>query len=357
MNKFINNAKKKFKNLFSNDIGIDLGTANTLVYVQGRGIVLNEPSVVALNEKTGRVVAVGSQAQKMIGRTPSHITAVRPLVDGVISDFEVTEEMIAYLINKSQENAKKIIGPRVLVGVPSGITNVETRAVRDAVINTGAREVRIVEEPMAAAIGSRLPIKDAVGSVVIDLGGGTSDIAVISLGGVVNSKNVRVAGDKFNEDIIQYVRNKFKILIGEKTAERLKIDIGSVTPLEEPLETTMRGRDLVTGLPKEVKINDAHIRRAISSSLIILLDAIKEVLEMAPPEIVSDILNRGVYLTGGGALLKKLDVLLSDIIKVPVYIVDDPLTSVARGTGVILADLNEFEEILIQNEDGAPLKE
>ncbi len=354
---FINKFKKRFKNLFSNDIGIDLGTANTLVYVRGRGIVLNEPSVVALNQKTGRVVAVGNQAQKMIGRTPSHITAVRPLVDGVISDFEVTEEMIAYLLNKAQENSKKLIGPRVLVGVPSGITNVETRAVRDAVKNAGARDVHIIEEPMVAAVGNRLPIKDAIGSVVIDIGGGTTDIAVISLGGIVNSKNLRVAGDKFNEDIIQYVRNKFKILIGEKTAERLKMDIGSVLPLEEPLEAIMRGRDLITGLPKEIKINDTHIRKAISQSLVLLLDSVKEVLEMTPPEIVSDILNRGIFLTGGGALIKQLDTLLSEIVKVPVYIADDPLTSVARGTGVVLEDLNDFREILIQDEDGIPLKE
>ncbi len=354
---FTNRIKRKFKNLFSNDIGMDLGTANTLVYVRGRGIVLNEPSVVALNQKTGRVVAVGNQAQKMIGRTPSHITAIKPLTDGVISDFEVTEEMIAYLLNKAQENSKKLIGPRVLVGVPSGITNVETRAVRDAVKNAGAREVHIIEEPMVAAVGNRLPIKDAIGSVVIDIGGGTTDIAVISLGGIVNSKNLRVAGDKFNEDIIQYVRNKFKILIGEKTAERLKIDVGSVLPLDEPLEATMRGRDLVTGLPREVKINDTHIRKAISQSLILLLDSVKEVLEITPPEIISDILNRGIFLTGGGALIKQLDVLLSEIVKVPVYVADDPLTSVARGTGVVLEDINDFQEILIQDEDGIPLKE
>ena len=354
---FTNRIKRKFKNLFSNDIGMDLGTANTLVYVRGRGIVLNEPSVVALNQKTGRVVAVGNQAQKMIGRTPSHITAIKPLIDGVISDFEVTEEMIAYLLNKAQENSKKLIGPKVLVGVPSGITNVETRAVRDAVKNAGAREVHIIEEPMVAAVGNRLPIKDAIGSVVIDIGGGTTDIAVISLGGIVNSKNLRVAGDKFNEDIIQYVRNKFKILIGEKTAERLKIDVGSVLPLDEPLEATMRGRDLVTGLPREVKINDTHIRKAISQSLILLLDSVKEVLEITPPEIISDILNRGIFLTGGGALIKQLDVLLSEIVKVPVYVADDPLTSVARGTGVVLEDINDFQEILIQDEDGIPLKE
>ncbi len=355
--KFLEKLKRKFKNLFSNNIGIDLGTANTLVYVEERGIVLNEPSVVALNTKTGRVVAVGKQAQKMVGRTPTHITAVRPLVDGVISDFEVTEEMIAYLLNKAQDNSKKIIGPRVVVGVPSGITNVETRAVRDAVKNAGAREVHIVEEPMVAAIGSRLPIKDAIGSVMIDIGGGTTDIAVMSLGGVVNSKNIRIAGDKFNEDIIQYMRSKFKILIGEKTAERLKIDICSAIPLEQALETTMRGRDLVSGLPKEIKVNDTHIRKAISQSLVVLLDAVKQVLEMTPPEIVSDILNRGVYLSGGGALIKNLDKLLGDIIKVPVYVVDNPLTSVARGTGVVLDDLKIYEEILIQDEDGIPLKE
>ncbi len=349
--------KKKFNNLLSNDIGIDLGTANTLVYVRGRGIVLNEPTVVALNEKTGRVVAVGSQAQKMIGRTPSHITAIRPLVDGVISDFEITEEMIAYLINKSQNNSKKMFGPRVLVGVPSGITNVETRAVRDAVKNSGAREVHLIEEPMVAAIGNRLPIKDAIGSVIIDIGGGTTDIAVISLGGIVNSKNLRVAGDRFNDDIIQYVRNKFKILIGEKTAERLKIDIGSVLPLDEPLEATMRGRDLVTGLPREVKISDTHIRKAISQSLVLLLDSVKEVLEITPPEIISDILNRGIILTGGGAMIKQLDVLLNEVAKVPVYVADDPLTSVARGTGIVLEDLNGYGEVLIQDEDGIPLKE
>ncbi|MFH1402296.1 MAG: rod shape-determining protein [Patescibacteria group bacterium] len=355
--KFTEKLKRKFKNPFSNNIGIDLGTANTLVYTQDQGIVLNEPSVVALNSKTGRVVAVGKEAQKMIGRTPYHITAVRPLVEGVISDFEVTEEMIAHFLNKAQKNSKKMFGPRVLVGVPTGITNVETRAVRDAVRNAGAREVHLMEEPMAAAIGSRLPIKDAIGSVVIDIGGGTADIAVLSLGGVVNSKNLRVAGDKFNEDIIQYIRSKFKILIGEKTAETLKMDICSVVPLKELLETTVRGRDLVTGLPKEIIVNDFHIRKAISQSLILLLDAVKEVLEMTPPEIVADILNRGVYLTGGGALIKNLDVLLSEVIKVPVYVVDDPLTAVARGTGIVLADLVGYKEILIQDEDDIPFKE
>jgi len=355
--KFIEKIKKKIKNLFSNNIGIDLGTANTLVYVEDRGIVLNEPSVVALNTKTGRVVAVGKQAQDMIGRTPSHITAVRPLVDGVISDFEVAEEMIAYFLNKAQGGSRKMIGPRVVIGVPSGITNVETRAVRDVAKNAGARDVLIVEEPMVAAIGSRLPIKDAIGSVMIDIGGGTTDIAIMSLGGVVNSKNIRIAGDKFNEDIIQYVRSKFKILIGEKTAERLKIDICSAIPLDQPLTTTMRGRDLISGLPKEVRINDTHIRKAISQSLVLLLDSVKQVLEMTPPEIVADILNRGVYLSGGGALIKNLDKLLSDIIKVPVYVVDNPLTAVARGTGVVLDELDVYKEILIDDEDGIPLKE
>ncbi len=355
--KFFEKIKRKFKNLFSNNIGIDLGTVNTLVYVEDRGIVLNEPSVVALNTKTGRVVAVGRQAQKMIGRTPAHIAAISPLIDGVISDFEMAEEMIVYLLSKAQGTSKKIIGPRVVVGVPSGITNVETRAVRDAVKNAGAREVHIIEEPMAVAVGSRLPIRDAVGSVVIDLGGGTTDIAVMSLGGVVNSRNIRIAGDKFNEDIIQYMRSKFKILIGTKTAERLKIDICSAIPLEQALETTMRGRDLISGLPKEIKVNDTNIRKAISQSLVLLLDNIKQVLETTPPEIVADILNRGVYLSGGGALIRNLDKLLSSIIKVPVYIVDDPLTSVARGTGFVLDEMDNYKEILIQDEDGIPLKE
>jgi rod shape-determining protein MreB len=343
--------REKIYKLLSNDIGIDLGTANTLVYLQGRGIVINEPSVVAVNQKTGTVVAVGTQAKDMLGRTPQHIVAIRPLVDGVISDFEVTEEMITYLVNKAQKDNKKFLGPKVVVGVPSGITNVETRAVRDATKNAGAREVFIVEEPMAAAIGIRLPILDPVGSMIMDIGGGTTDIAVISLGGVVTSKNLKVAGDKLNADITSYIRSEFKILIGEKTAEFIKIAIGAVVPGEEPLESVIKGRDLVTGLPREVVITDSDIREATAQSIGTLVEAAKEVLETTPPEIIADVMHRGVFLTGGGALIKGFDLLLQDYLKIPVHVADDPLTAVARGTGVILENLAKYKDVLIRNDD------
>jgi len=344
------NLKKRAYTYLSNDIGIDLGTANTLVYLRGHGIVVNEPSVVAVNQKTGRVVAVGTEAKNMLGRTPAHITAIRPLVDGVISDFEVTEEMIAYLVKKAEQYSKKMLGPRVVVGVPSGVTNVEIRAVRDATENAGAREVYIVEEPMAGAIGIRLPIHEPVGSMIIDIGGGTTDIAIISLGGIVRSKNLRVAGDKLNSDIMSYIRNEFKILIGEKTAEYIKLAVGAVVS-GDPLETTVRGRDLITGLPREVVITDSDIREAMASSIDSLVEATREVLETTPPEILSDVMNRGVHLVGGGALIKGLDVLLSTTLKIPVYIAEDPLTAIARGTGIILEDLDTYKDVLIQNED------
>lgn len=352
---FVQKIREKINRKFSNDIGIDLGTANTLVYLAGKGIVVNEPSVVALNQKTGRVVAVGTQAKAMLGRTPPHIIAVRPLVDGVISDFEVTEEMIAYLIKKAEELLPKPLGPRVVVGVPSGVTNVEIRAVRDATKNAGAREVYIVEEPMAGAIGIRLPIKSPVGSMVIDIGGGTSDIAVISLGGIVKSKNLRIAGDKLNSDIIAYIRSEFKILIGEKTAEEIKVGVGSVLP-DQSMEVSVKGRDLVTGLPREVIITDSDVREAMSQSVAVLVDTIKEVLETTPPEIVSDIMQRGIYLVGGGALIRGLDVLLNDELKIPIYVASDPLTAIARGAGIILENLAEYSEVLIENEDELPPK-
>ncbi|MDE1974920.1 MAG: rod shape-determining protein [Patescibacteria group bacterium] len=362
MNSFrLSGARSSFKGwkdrLFSgasNDIGIDLGTANTLVYVRGKGIVVNEPSVVAVNEKTGQVVAVGAMAKDMLGRTPAHIKAVRPLVDGVISDFEVTEEMLSYLMNRASAFLpKRFLGPRVVVGVPSGVTNVEVRAVRDATRNAGAREVYIVEQPMAGAIGIRLPVHDPVGSMVIDIGGGTTDIAVISLGGIVRSKNLKIAGDKLNNDIISYIRNEFKILIGETTAEAVKIAVGSVIP-DEPMETTIRGRDLITGLPREVVITDSDIREAMSQSIEALVEASKEVLETTPPEILSDVMKRGAYLVGGGALIKGLDALLSDTLRLPVYIADDPLTAIARGAGVILEDIDRFKPVLIESEDDLP---
>lgn len=345
---------EKLLRMASNDIGIDLGTANTLVYVRGRGIVINEPSVVAVNQKTGQVVAVGNQAKNMLGRTPTHISAIRPLVGGVISDFEVTEEMIAHLIRRAEEGSKKILGPRVIVGIPCGVTNVETRAVRDATQNNGAREVYIVEQPMAAAIGIRLPIKEPIGNMVIDIGGGTTDIAVISLGGIVKSKNLKTAGDRLNNDIIAYIRNEFKILIGEKTAENIKIAIGSVLPGKDQMETPVKGRDLVSGLPKEVIITDADIREATAQSVETIIEAAKEVIETTPPEMVADIMHRGIYLVGGGALLRGLDQLLAEYLQAPVYVAEDPLTAVARGTGIVLENLENYQEILIENDNALP---
>lgn len=344
---------KKFYRLFSNDIGIDLGTANTLVYLKGHGIVINEPSVVAVNQKTGRIVAVGAEAKQMLGRTPAHIKAIRPLVDGVISDFEVTEEMLSYLVNKAEKISKKFIRPRVVVGVPSGITNVETRAVYDATRNAGAREVYIVEEPMAAAIGIRLPVKDPIGSFIIDIGGGTTDIAVISLAGIVRAKSLKVAGDHLNNDIISYLRDEFKLLIGEKTAENVKIAIGSVVE-GNFMEASVRGRDLVTGLPREVIVTDSDIYEAIAPTINTLIDGVKEVLETTPPEILSDIMHRGIILVGGGALIKGIDTLLQNTLKIPVIVADDPLSAVARGAGIILEDLEFFKEILVPAQDELP---
>ena len=336
--------------MFSNDIGIDLGTANTLVYLRGHGIVISEPSVVVVNQKTGQIVAVGNEAKQMLGRTPGHIRAVRPIVDGVISDFEVTEEMITYLINKTEKISKKLIHPRVVVGVPTGITNVEIRAVEDAARSAGAREVYIVEEPMAAAIGIRLPVKEAVGSVIVDIGGGTTDVAVISLSGVVCSKNIKVAGDALNADIANYMKDEFKLLIGERTAENVKMAIG--TTIEgSPMEAEVRGRDLVTGLPRQVIVTDSDIREAIMPSILTLVDGIKEVLETTPPELLSDIINRGLVLSGGGALIRGFDVLLRNALKIPVYSTEDPLTAVARGTGIILDDFESYKEVLLNTDD------
>lgn len=338
--------------MFSNDIGIDLGTANTLVYLKGHGIVINEPSVVVVNQKTGQIVAVGAEAKQMLGRTPGHVRAVRPIVDGVISDFEVTEEMLSYLIGKAEKISKKFIRPRVVVGVPTGITNVEIRAVEDAARSAGAREVYIVEEPMAAAVGIRLPVKDAVGSVIVDIGGGTTDVAVISLSGVVRSKNLKIAGDLLNSNIMNYMKDEFKLLIGERTAENVKIAIASVVP-GEPMEAEVRGRDLVTGLPRQVIITDSDIREAIMPSILSLVDGIKEVLETTPPELLSDIMYRGLVLSGGGALLRGLDVLLQSALKIPIYVSEDPLTAVARGTGVILDEFESFAEVLVNTDDAS----
>jgi rod shape-determining protein MreB len=346
----------EWKRPLSNDIGIDLGTANTLVYLRGKGIIITEPSAVAVNQKTGRVVAIGSEAKNMLGRTPSHIVAIRPLVNGVISDFEVTEEMLAYLLNKAQKTGKKLFGPRVVVGVPSGITNVETRAVRDAVWNAGASEVHIVAEPMAAAIGMRLPIKDPIGSMIIDMGGGTTDIAVIALGGIVSSKNLRIAGDKLNSDIASYIRGEFKILVGEKTAENIKIAIGSILPTGTPAETSVKGRDLVTGLPREVIITDSDVREAISRSIGAIIESCKEVLEITPPEILADVMQRGIHFCGGGALIKGLAEVLQDELGIAIHISPDPMTAVARGCGIVLENLESYRDVLIIEDNDLPPK-
>ncbi len=338
---------------FSKDIGIDLGTANTLVYVKGKGIVINEPSVVAVNQRTKQIVAIGSEARRMVGRTPSHIVATRPLVDGVISDFEVTEAMLRYFIDKVHNKTYTFLRrPRVVVGIPSGVTEVEKRAVQDATINAGARQAFLIEEPMAAAIGARLPVQDAQGSLIIDIGGGTSEIAVLSLGGVVVAKSVRVAGDEMNQNIIQYARDNFNLLLGERTAEDIKIQVGSAFPLPEPLSAHMRGRDLVTGLPKEVTITDSQVREALSTSVRTIVNSVKSVIEEIPPEIISDIMHKGIVLAGGGALLRGLDTLLHEETKILVTVADDPLTCVVRGTGVVVEDLEMLKDVLVPTDFG-----
>ncbi|CAN5728499.1 rod shape-determining protein [soil metagenome] len=335
---------------FSSDIGIDLGTGNTLVYVRGRGIVINEPSVVTVNEKTGQVVAVGAGAKAMLGKTPPHVRAVRPLSHGVISDFEVTQELLTYLIHKAQAGSTKLFGPRVVVGVPTGVTNVESRAVRDAALTAGAREVFIVEEPMAGAIGAKLPVNEAIGTMVLDIGAGTTDIAVLALGGTVSSKSSQVAGDRFNDNIIDYVRHEFQLAIGERTAENTKIAIGAVLPLDESLEMPIRGRDLATGLPREVILTDSHVRDALAPSLDSLMESMKEVIEQTPPELLSDVLERGVTVFGGGAMLRGLPELLSQMLGVPVHVADEPLTAVVRGTGIITEDPRVWGDIFMHEQ-------
>lgn len=340
----------RFLSNISTDIGIDLGTANTLVYVKNKGIVINEPTIVAINRKTGQLVAVGNDAKLMLGRTPSHIEVVRPLVDGVISDFEVTEEMLAYFINKVRSTTRSIVAPRVLIGVPSGITSVEMRAARDAARNAGARDVILIEEPIAAAIGAKLPIHKPQGSMIIDIGGGTTDIAVISLSGIVTAKNLRIAGDRLNQDIVSYIRDQFKVLVGDKTAEETKIILASVEEHGESKDTIVRGRDVVTGLPREVVITDTDVREAILGSINAIVEAARDVIEATPPEVLSDVMQRGIHLAGGGALIPGVAHLLEEVLKLPVVIVPDPLRAVVRGTGIVLENLEQYEELLIENE-------
>ncbi|HLC43507.1 MAG TPA: rod shape-determining protein [Patescibacteria group bacterium] len=342
------NPFSKILSRFSQDIGIDLGTANTLVYVRGKGVVIREPSVVAINKKTKEILAVGEEAKRMVGRTPAHIVAVKPLVDGVISDFEVTEAMLRYFFDKvHQMHFSLIPRPRVVIGIPHSVTEVERRAVEEGAINAGAREVYLIEEPIAAAIGARLPIQDASGSMIVDIGGGTSEVAVISLGGVVASRSLRIAGDEMNEDIIQYARDKFNLLLGERTAEDIKIKIGSVIEIREKKEAPMRGRDLVTGLPKEIIVSDDQIREAMRKSVGAIIESIKQTMEETPPELLADIMDRGIVLAGGGALLSGLDRLIATETQTKVFIADDPLTAVVRGTGIVLEDIDLLSEVLL----------
>jgi len=341
---------KLFGNL-SKDIGIDLGTANTLVYVKGKGIVINEPSVVAINKKTGQILAIGREAKRMVGKTPSNIVATRPLVDGVVSDFEITEQMLKYFIDKVHKGHFTLFPrPRVLVGIPSGVTEVEKRAVIDATINAGAREAYLIDEPMAAAIGARLPVQEAAGNMIVDIGGGTTDIAIISLGGIVVSRNLRIAGDEMNEDIVRYCRDEFNLLIGEKTAEDVKIAIGSAYPQKEKMQLPVRGRDLVSGLPKEIILTDEQVREALSRSIRIIVNNIKTAIEETPPELLADIMQRGVILAGGGSLIRGFDRMVADQTEMPVRMMEDPLTAVVRGTGIVLEEIETLREFLVENQ-------
>ncbi len=347
---------KLFKSL-SKDIGIDLGTANTLVYVANEGIIINEPSVVAVNEKTGQILAIGKEAKKMVGKTPGHIKATRPLVDGVVSDFETTEKMLKYFIEKVHKNRfSSFMHPRVLIGIPSGVTEVEKRAVIDAAKNAGAREAYLIDEPMAASIGSRLPVTEAGGNMIVDIGGGTSEIAVISLGGVVVSRSLRIAGDELNDDIIRYCRANYNILIGERTAERLKISIGSAYPDKTSRSMKIRGRDLITGLPKEVNVGDEDVREAMARSIRVIVNTIKTIIEETPPELISDVMEQGIILAGGGGLIRGLDKLISSETGMPVRMMEDSLTAVVRGTGIVLENFDDLKEVLIESESFGPIK-
>mgnify|MGYP000704718450 FL=1 len=332
--------------LFSRDLGIDLGTANTLVYVRGKGIVISEPSVVAVDKKTRRALAVGVEAKAMVGKTPETIVAVRPLKDGVIADFDTVEMMLHYFIRKVHAQQLITPHPRVVIGIPSGVTEVEKRAAKDAALSAGAREAYTIEEPMAAAIGAGLPINEAVGSMIVDIGGGTTEVAVISLGGIVVNHSIRVAGDEIDEAIIQWARRDHNLVIGERSAENAKIAAGSAYPLEEERRVVLRGRDLLTGLPKAVEVSSVEIRDAIAGPVNQIVELVKTCVEETPPELVADIMERGIVLAGGGALLMGLDKRLMAELRMPVYLADDPLTCVARGTGRVAEALHLYQRAL-----------
>ncbi|MEO2043057.1 MAG: rod shape-determining protein [Nitrospinaceae bacterium] len=336
-----------FWDLFCNDLAIDLGTANTLVYVKGQGIVLREPSVVAINTNTKEVQAVGEAAKQMLGRAPGSITAIRPMKDGVITHFEVTEVMIRSFIHKVHNNRKTLVRPRVIVAVPSGITQVEKRAVRDSVESAGAREVSLIEEPMAAAIGVDLPVEEPTGNMIIDIGGGTTEVAIISMSGIVYSKSVRIAGDEMDEAIVNYIKKKYNLLIGERTAEDLKISIGSAYPMKKRMTMEVKGRDLIGGIPKTLIISDEEVREALTETFRDIVDAVKIALEQTPPELAADILDKGVVVAGGGSLIKGLDTLLKEATGLSITIAADPLSAVALGAGKVLSDTKLLERIAI----------
>jgi len=338
----------RFFGKFSKDLGIDLGTANTLVFVKEKGIIINEPSVVAINTRSDQIVAVGKDAKDMIGKTPPHIITTKPLTNGVISDFEVTEKMLKYFIDKVHQESFTIVPrPMVIIGVPLEITEVERKAAEDAAISAGARSVKLVEEPMLAAIGARLPITDSIGSMVVDIGGGTTEIAVISLAGVVTWKSLPIAGEEMNRNIVQYAREKFNLLLGERVAEQVKIRIGSALELDEPLEMQMRGRDLISGLPKELIVNDTQMREALARSTKTIIESIKSTLEVTPPELVADIYERGIIMTGGGSLLKGIDQAIALATEIPVRLAEDPLSCVVRGAGALLDNPELLEDITL----------
>lgn len=336
-----------FWNLFSNDLAIDLGTANTVVYAKGRGIVLREPSVVAINNHTNKVQAVGTAAKEMLGRAPGGIEAIRPMKDGVIAHFEVTEIMIRHFIKCVHNNRRPLFSPRVIIATPSGITQVEKRAVRDSAENAGAREVFLVEEPMAAAIGVDLAIQEPSGNMIIDIGGGTTEVAIISMSGIVYSKSVRIAGDEMDEAIINYIKRKYNLLIGERMAEEVKIKIGSAYPLEKRLSMEVKGRDLVAGIPKTLVLSDEEVREALAETFSTIVEAVKIALERTPPELAADIVDKGVVVAGGGSLIKGLDVLLREATGLPITIAEDPLSSVALGIGKVLSDPELLEKVAI----------
>jgi rod shape-determining protein MreB len=337
---------QKILGAFSNDLAIDLGTANTLVYVNGRGIICNEPSVVVLRRDNKRPVAVGMEAKEMLGKTPSNIITIRPMKDGVIADFDATEEMLKYFITKAH-NRKSFVSPRIIIGVPSGITQVEQRAVKDAAHASGAREVYLIEEPMAAAIGVGLPVGEPSGNMIVDIGGGTTDVAVISLDGIVYSKAVRVGGDKMDEAIVAYIKRKYNLMIGERTSEQIKIELGSAYPTDNAEPVEVKGRDLISGIPKAINVTEDEIREALQESIGLILDTIKVTLENTPPELAADIVDRGIVLAGGGALLRGIDILIREQTGVPVIVPEDPLTAVVRGCGIMLDKLELLKRVAI----------